>query len=148
METTIINISKKSNFKMKKSKIFNLFILFTFTALCSIHSFAQTDTNTQVTKEEIPSIENMKNTGAVLTEAIKEENRLRLEKQAHEEFMGYIYMIIGFSLVIAVAWLSTSRIKKITEKKEAEKRKFLEDRIAKQGGKITHREPKRGIHKR
>lgn len=89
--------------------------------------------------EPAPDFKNIKNNLA----KIKEAQRI----QAHEEFMGYVYMILGFGLVIAVAWFSTVKIKQITERKEAAKRKFLEDKIARQGGKIIHPH-RRGGHKR
>jgi hypothetical protein len=34
------------------------------------------------------------------------------ERAAHEEFMSYVYMTLGFAVVIGIAWFSTVMAKK------------------------------------
>ena len=53
--------------------------------------------------------------------AIKTEMQ---EKQAHDEFMSYVYMVFGFGAVIAIAWFSTANARK-RSRREAEKKHEL-----------------------
>jgi len=46
------------------------------------------------------------------------------EKQAHDEFMSYVYMVFGFGAVIAIAWFSTANARK-RSRREAEKKHEL-----------------------
>ena len=48
------------------------------------------------------------------------ENKKMLEQQRHDEIMSYIYMGLGFSVVIFIAWFTTSL---------ARKRKIKDDEI-------------------
>lgn len=73
-----------------------------------------------------PSVKNLKQTGAALTEEVK---RIR-ERQAHDEFMSYVYMVIGFSIVIAIAWISTVKAKKRSQLANEEKMKIIQQNLA------------------
>ncbi len=59
---------------------------------------------TNVMADQGPSLENLKRNA----KAAREEQ----QKIAHEEFMSYIYMSVGFAVVIAIAWFSTVAAKK------------------------------------
>lgn len=50
----------------------------------------------------------------------KEQDRL-----AHEEFMSYIYMTIGFLCVIAIAWFTTAYSKKRSKREMEERQKMI-----------------------
>ncbi|MBA3970816.1 MAG: hypothetical protein H0X46_01485 [Bacteroidetes bacterium] len=58
--------------------------------------------------ENGPSISNLSKNLAAGNEEIK---RLQ-EKARHDEIMSYIYMAVGFSVVIGIAWFTTSLAKK------------------------------------
>ncbi|MGQ0828518.1 MAG: hypothetical protein ACT4ON_09005 [Bacteroidota bacterium] len=88
-----------------------------------------------------PSLQNIKKTGSAISEKIKADAR-------RKEILGYVYMILGFSLVIAVAWFSTVKARKYKERQDEKKRKYLEAKIASQGGKTGHRDPHRRGHRR
>ena len=138
MKTSIKKFCKHSRESI--SRCCTIFFLFIYLSSQTIIAQEATAPDTNSTKVvPVPDLKNIKNNLA----KIKEAQRI----QAHEEFMGYVYMILGFGLVIAVAWFSTVKIKQITEKKEAAKRRFLEEKIARQGGKITHPH-RRGGHRR
>lgn len=94
-----------------------VFIFFFFTLN---FSFSQTpdsvppDTSTAVADESAgPSLEN-------ITKNL-ENSAAELEKIRHEEIMSYIYMGLGFSIVIGIAWFTTVLAKK-RKKKEDEVR--------------------------
>jgi|1185.fasta_scaffold05229_3 hypothetical protein len=57
-----------------------------------------------------PSVENIQKT----TSAAKEVAQ-------HEELMGYVYMVIGFGLVIAIAWFTNTRVQKRRTEEAAQK---------------------------
>jgi len=111
-----------------------LFMLF----LLSTSSISAQDSAAQ---NNGPSLQNIKKTGSAISEKIKEEAR-------RKEILGYIYMALGFSLVIAVAWFSTVKARKYKERQDEKKRKYLEGKIASQGGKTGHRDPHRKGHRR
>lgn len=73
-----------------------------------------------------PSIKNLKKTGA----AVSEEVRKYQEKQAHDEFMSYVYMVIGFSIVIAIAWFSTVNARKRSKLENEEKLRIIQHNLA------------------
>lgn len=62
------------------------------------------------------------------------------ERIAHDEFMGYVYMILGFSVVIGIAWSTTvmtrNRNRKELEKKQAYLARQME---MKKHGHVHHR---------
>ncbi|MBA3705483.1 MAG: hypothetical protein H0W84_06155 [Bacteroidetes bacterium] len=123
-------------------------LLFLFLILCGTSIKSQEETTTDNKQETLASevkqpVVDVKNIKDNLAK-IKEMQR----KQAQEEILGYVFMVLGFGLVIAVAWFSTVKIKQITERKDEEKRKFLEEKIARSGGKISHRDPHRRGHRR
>ena len=57
---------------------------------------------------------------------LKEEQ----EKIAHEEFMSYVYMVVGFSVVIAIAWISTVKARKRSKEENEAKMKFIQQNLA------------------
>lgn len=102
-------------------------------------------TQSIIAQAQTPNVKNIKDNLTAIKEAQK--------KQAHEEFMGYIYMVLGFSLVIFVAWFSTVKAKKYKESQDEKKRKFLEAKIASQaksghGHSHSHRDPHRKGHRK
>jgi len=61
------------------------------------------------------------------------------KQAAHDEFMSYVYMTIGFLFVIGVAWFTTSLAKKQKQKSDAEKA----ERALKMNQKGTHHQRRR-----
>src|ERR1044072_8236608 len=59
--------------------------------------------------------------------SLKEEQ----EKIAHDEFMSYVYMVVGFSIVIAIAWISTVKARKRSRAESEAKMKFIQQNLAK-----------------
>jgi hypothetical protein len=53
------------------------------------------------------------------------------EKIAHDEFMSYVYMVVGFSIVIAIAWISTVKARKRSKVENEAKLKFIQQNLAK-----------------
>ena len=68
--------------------------------------------NTIIAQNE-PAVENIKKT----TDAAKDLK----EQLAHEEMMGYVYMVIGFGLVIGIAWFTNTRVQKRRNEEAAQK---------------------------
>lgn len=124
-------------------------LLFLFFILSSSGIFAQTDSATTldsgavVQKGENELLKNMKKTGTAMTEEVKKMK----EKQAHEEFMGYVYMVLGFSLVLVAAWFLVVASNKRKAKADEKKRIFLENKVANQA-KSGHRSAHRRGHRR
>lgn len=118
--------------------LFMSFILSTSTVIAQ-ESTSVTLSQDSAAQNSGPSLQNIKKTGSAISEKIKADAR-------RKEILGYIYMILGFSLVIAVAWFSTVKARKYKERQDAKKMKFLEAKIARQGGKTIQRD-KRG-HRR
>lgn len=52
------------------------------------------------------------------------------EKQAHDEFMSYVYMILGFAVVIAIAWVSTVKARNRSKAENEAKIKFIQQNLA------------------
>jgi|GEM_PF-2399375 len=110
METLSTKSVKSSLVKVLRSCI-----LFSIFLLASVqHSFAQAS--------DEPSIKNLKKTSAAMAEEIK--------RQEHDEFMSYVYMVLGFSIVIAIAWVSTVRARKRSRAENEAKMKFIQQNLA------------------
>ena len=82
-----------------------------------------------------PSLNNIKKLAPLMTEAMK-KNQEQIRK---DEIMGYIYMGLGFSLVIAIAWFTTVLAKK-RRLKEDEKR-------AQRAQMMQHQHPHRKVRR-
>jgi hypothetical protein len=52
------------------------------------------------------------------------------EKQAHDEFMSYVYMVVGFAIVIAIAWISTVKARKRSKEENEAKMKIIQQNLA------------------
>jgi len=113
-----------------------LFLFFIFSASFTV--IAQGDS---ATLNNGPSFENIKKTSSAISEKIRKDAR-------RKEILGYVYMILGFTLVIAVAWFSTVKARKYRETQDEKKRKYLEAKIAAQGGKTVHRSSLRKGHRK
>ena len=63
--------------------------------------------------------------GAINTEnslaLSKEDEKAAVAQAQHEEFMGYIYMALGFGAILGVAWFTVVGKKKKTGNSEKEK---------------------------
>jgi|GEM_PF-7096204 len=92
METVI----KKIQENVEKSYLRLYSLLFSFMALVAINSMAQSDAKT---------INDIKDSAAQV--ALEAQKSLQ-----HETFMNYLYMAIGFCLIIGVAWFSGMKRKK------------------------------------
>ncbi|HEX8514925.1 MAG TPA: hypothetical protein VF868_01910 [Bacteroidia bacterium] len=125
METSKIKSPERVTGKVIKG--FILFYVFVFSAANS--AFSQ-------------DLKNLKNS----LSTIKEEQ----EKIAHDELMSYIYMILGFSVVIAIAWISTVKARKRSKAENEAKIKFIQQNQAKkQASAHAHGAPGHGhtLHK-
>jgi heme/copper-type cytochrome/quinol oxidase subunit 2 len=109
METLSKKIVKNSLVKVFRDCIL-LLVLFITSAK---NSFAQSNE---------PSLGNLKKTGAAAAE--------ELERIEHEEFMSYVYMVVGFSIVIAIAWISTVNARKRSKAETEAKMKFIQQNLA------------------
>jgi hypothetical protein len=81
-----------------KTKIENTVIKKALQLMCFFMAITSTAT---FAEEGGPSLDNLKTN----TKAIGEE-------MSRQEMMSYVFMVVGFSIVIAVAWFSTSLAKK------------------------------------
>ncbi|MDF2438729.1 MAG: hypothetical protein K0Q95_3105 [Bacteroidota bacterium] len=52
------------------------------------------------------------------------------EKAAHDEFMSYVYMVVGFAVVIAIAWISTINARKRSKAEAEAKMKIIQHNLA------------------
>lgn len=73
-----------------------------------------------------PSLSNLKKNTA---EGTKEIQELR-EKAKREELLSYVYMVLGFSIVIAIAWITTVKARKRTALENEAKMKFIQQNLA------------------
>ena len=48
---------------------------------------------------------------------------------AHQEFMSYVYMVLGFSVVIAIAWISTVKARNRSRVEAEAKAKFIQHKM-------------------
>ncbi|HET6226052.1 MAG TPA: hypothetical protein VFF27_07215, partial [Bacteroidia bacterium] len=87
--------------KTAKRKLTKVSLLIAANALATVN---------QVMAQADPSVENIQKT----TNAAKEVAR-------HEELMGYVYMVIGFGLVIGIAWFTNTRVQKRRNEEAAQK---------------------------
>ncbi|MCW3105038.1 MAG: hypothetical protein JWO09_3478 [Bacteroidetes bacterium] len=53
-----------------------------------------------------------------------------IKRQEHDEFMSYVYMVLGFSIVIAIAWVSTVRARNRSRAENEAKMKFIQQNLA------------------
>lgn len=114
-----------------------LFLLF-FTApnqTVAQSTTPDSSTSTSASSDGGPSLDNVKK---FLPQGDEENKRLQ-EEAKHDEFMSYIYMGLGFSVVIAIAWFTTSL---------AKKRRIKEDEMRAQRAQMMqhqhpHRKPRR-----
>ena len=64
-----------------------------------------------------PSVDNLKNN---MSAAAKE-----MEHQKQVEFMNYVWMCIGFAIVVAVAWSTTVMARKRSKREQEEKQRYI-----------------------
>lgn len=78
-----------------------------------------TDSSAAVAAEssEGPSLENLSKSLAASSEEI---NKIK-EKQRRDEILSYIYMGVGFSIVIGIAWFTTALARKRKKKDDEQK---------------------------
>ena len=115
--------------------------LFLFFILSVNQAVAQTtgDSTSQATSESSseggPSLDNLKK---FLPKGDAEVKKMQ-EQQKHDETMSYIYMGLGFSVVIAIAWFTTVL---------AKKRRLKEDEgRAKRAAIMQHQHPHRKVRR-
>jgi hypothetical protein len=90
--------------KTAKSNLSKVGLLIAANVLATVNTImAQSD----------PAVENIKKT----TEAAKDMK----DEFAREEMMGYVYMVVGFGLVIAIAWFTNTRVQKRRNEEAAQK---------------------------
>lgn len=90
--------------KTAKNKLTSVGLLVAANVLATVNTImAQSD----------PAVENIKKT----TEAAKDMK----DEFAREEMMGYVYMVVGFGLVIAIAWFTNTRVQKRRNEEAAQK---------------------------
>ena len=81
------------------------------------------------------SAQDLKNLKHNLT-TIKDEQK----NIAHQEFMSYVYMVLGFSVVIFIAWFSTVKARKRSKAEAEIKAKLMQQNLA-------HRKAHGTLHK-
>ncbi len=92
----LLGISKNT-----KNKLSRVCLLVAANVLATVNTImAQND----------PAVENIKKT----TDAAKDEF-------ARQELMGYVYMVVGFGLVIAIAWFTNTRVQKRRNEEAAQR---------------------------
>jgi hypothetical protein len=72
-------------------------------------------------QDDGPSIENLNKN----SKAISAETQRLKEEERRQEILSYIYMTVGFGVVIAVAWITTVMARKRTKKEIEEKQRFI-----------------------
>ncbi len=95
-----IEISKSAT-----SKLTTVFLLVAANVLATV--------NTVMAQAESPSVDNIQKTTDA-AKSLKEQIR-------HEEIMGYVYMVIGFGLVIAIAWFTNNKVQQRRDSDAAQK---------------------------
>jgi hypothetical protein len=73
-----------------------------------------------------PSLDNLRKNTA---EGTKEIQSLR-EKAERDELLSYLYMIIGFGIVIGIAWVTTVKARKRSLAENEAKMKFIQQNLA------------------
>jgi hypothetical protein len=73
-----------------------------------------------------PSLENLRKN----TAKGKEEIQAIREKQERDEILSYIYMVVGFSIVIGIAWFTTVKARKRSLAENEAKMKFIQQNMA------------------
>jgi hypothetical protein len=81
---------------------------------------------TSLAEGDGPSLSNLRKNTAQGTKEIQEIR----ERQAREELLSYIYMVVGFSIVIAIAWITTVKARKRTALENEAKMKFIQQNLA------------------
>ena len=112
------------------SRIFALLVLFIVT---SVQRIMAQDTG--------PSLDHLKKNSA----AAKEE----LEKIRHDEIMSYVYMSVGFAIVIAIAWGTTVMARKRSKREQEKKHRFIlkQQELRKHGHHDHHAHHGHALHK-
>lgn len=116
METSLKNSGKRGIERFQRI----CSLLFLFICSTSVQLMAQAD------------VKNLKNS----FKTIKEEQ----EKIAHDQFMSYVYMALGFAIVMGIAW-STTVMARNRNKKEMEKKQayLLRQQEMRKQGHVYHR---------
>jgi heme/copper-type cytochrome/quinol oxidase subunit 2 len=107
METYQTKFRSKQLMRVLRVCLLSILFISTFT----VSSVAQGDGS--------PSLSNLRKNA----EAIR-------EKQAHDEFMSYIYMVVGFSIVIGIAWFTTVKARNRSKLENEAKMKFIQQNLA------------------
>lgn len=90
--------------KTAKSKLTRVCLLIAANVLATVNTImAQSDPSLESPKKTIDAAKDLK------------------EQLAHEEMMGYVYMVLGFGLVIAIAWFTNTRVQKRRNEEAAQK---------------------------
>jgi beta-lactamase regulating signal transducer with metallopeptidase domain len=79
-----------------------------------------------------PSLSNLKKNG----HAIADEQK----NIAHQEFLSYVWMVLGFAVVIAIAWISTVKARNRSKVETEAKQRFIQQNLA-------NRKAHGGLHK-
>jgi len=109
MERSILKSVNKGFAKVSRVCLLSILFVMSFVS----GSMAQSDD---------ASLKNLKNNTAA---GGKELERLRLEKLQHDEFMSYVYMSVGFAVVIAIAWSTTVMARNRNRRQNEEKQRFI-----------------------
>lgn len=80
-------------------------------------SFILSFANAAVAQASDPSVQNIKNN---MSAATKE-----MEHQKQVEFMNYVWMCLGFAVVVAVAWSTTVMARKRSARALEEKQRYI-----------------------
>jgi hypothetical protein len=134
-----MEINHKASVRTSGERIIKvLFLSFCLTAVrpaVAQNADSLTDSSAASVEAGGPSLSHLKKN----LEAGDEEIKRIQEKARHDEIMSYIWMGVGFSIVIGIAWFTTSLAKK--RKMRDDEQKAL--RLANMKHKPHHHHPKR-----
>jgi hypothetical protein len=118
-----MEINHKCTGSKRGGRVFRTFFILTLFLLAGLAKAQESDSLkdsaavTEAASDEGPSLKNLtKNSSAINAELAKIK-----EKERHDQIMSYIYMGVGFSIVIAIAWFTTALARK-RQKSEDEKK--------------------------
>lgn len=127
--------SQKNSVNNGLSRILNVFTLLIIFILSAAQRVQAQTTDSG------PSLDNLKkNSTAAAAE---------LEKLKHDEFMSYVYMSLGFAVVIAIAWGTTVLARKRSKQELEQRQRFVlkQQELKKHTSHHGHAQAHHGLHK-
>ncbi len=129
-----MEMMQKKSVKCLRVGILPLFLFLLF-LISGNQTVAQSLPDSTTASSDAPSLADSKNFLPKGSAEMKVMDEARIKKQQHDELMSYIYMGVGFSVVIAIAWFTTFLAKKRRMKVDVER--------AKRAQQMHHQHPRR-----